>query len=229
MTKILWEFNQLAITQPIIIDPLEQLQESQEYEIQISHDSNKPIVNCGFYLSPFSGRYTGTDTPDKDYERVLWLANNYPGFGLSIRQEYEAFGTVDSYGTVRLLDLTRPEEVDIFSGQELEILGGSENGNKRIITAYDPLRKYFTLSGSFVNDVTSENYQILINEERFFKSKDGAAFSGAIPILYGGGTIARFEKIKVRLKMRIPKFAISAGSFMFDLNLRYTPVETGQE
>lgn len=225
MAKILWEYNQSAVKVPIIINPLEQLQESTEYEVTISHDSSKPITECGLYISPFTGDYKGTHSPQKDYERVLWLANNYPGFGLSVRQQYTASGEVDSYGTIRLVDLARIENLDIFSGEALEITSGPENGNNQEIISYDPVRKLFILGGSFFNDVTGENYQINIDKTTYFKTQQGSSETFPIPLVFAGGVIARFEKTSFKIKMSIPKFAMSAGSFYFDLNLRYTSLD----
>lgn len=225
MANILWEYNQSAVRVPIVIDPLEQLQSSSEYEVTISHDSAKPITECSLYISPFTGKYEGTHSPQKDYERVLWLANNYPGFGLTVRQEYTATGEIDSYSTIRLIDLARIENIDIFSGETLEITSGPENGNTQTVTSYDPLRKLFILGGSFFNDVSNENYQIKIDKETPFKTQQGSSFTYPIPLVFAGGVIGRFEKTSFKIKMNIPKFAQSAGTFYFDLNLRYTSLE----
>lgn len=225
MANLLWQYNQTAIQEPIVLSPLEQNQESIEYEVTVQHDSNKPITQCAFYISPFSGEYKGTHSPQKDYERVLWLANNYPGFGLSIRQEYSVAGEIDAYSTIRLMDLSRPEETDIFTGETLEIMTGEENGNSLLITSYDPQRKLFLLNGSFFNDVTAQSYKISINKEQFFKSQEGSSFNHAIPLIFGGGVINRFEQAKFKIKLRIPKFAVSAGTFFFDLNMRYTSLD----
>lgn len=225
MANLLWEYNNQAIKTSVVIDPLQQLEESAEYTISVKHDSSKPITECGFYLTPYSGNYTGTHSPQKDLERVLWLANNYPGYGLSIRQEYVASGEIDSYGTIRLIDLSRPENIDIFSGETIEITSGPENGNTQLINSYDPLRKLFILNGSFFYDVTGDSYRILIDQEKFFKTGQGSSFSYPIPLVTNGGIINRFETITFKLKMRIPKFAMSAGSFLFDLNMRFTSLD----
>ena len=75
MTQILWKYSDTSIRNPLQIQPLEHDQDSIEYDITISHDSDEEITQCAFYISPFTGDYTGTDSPLKDYERVLWLAN----------------------------------------------------------------------------------------------------------------------------------------------------------
>lgn len=225
MTKILWEYNDLSIRNPLNLGALEHNQDSLEYEVVISHDSNRKISECGFYISPFSGDYNGTDSPIKDYERVLWLANNYPGHGLSIRQEYRADGDIDNYSNIRLIDLDRFENTDIFSGRNLEITSGPEDGNSVVIDSYDTSRKIFNLNNSFFSDVTGETYTVQINDEMFFRSLQGSSFVNPIPLINKGGIIERQERVTFYITMRIPKFAMSAGSFLFDLNLRFTSLD----
>ena len=232
MANILWEYNAHDMRKPIQIPPLEHGQESQDYAITISHDSNKPITGCGIYITPYTGTYLGTHSPAQDYERLLWLANNYEGFGLSIEQQYAARGVVETYSSVvtnvryaRITDLSRPEGSDIFSGENLKMMSGLENGSEMLVSNYDPVRKLINLSGSFFSDVTGDNYEININKTTFFKSKVGSSFSHYIPILNRGGIINRFEKVNFKIKLTIPQFAQSAGSFYFDLNMRYTSLD----
>ena len=222
MTQILWKYNDTSIRDPLKIMPLEQNEDSIEYEVTISHDSDEQITECAFYISPFTGDYTGTDSPLKDYERVLWLANNYPDHGLSIRQQYQANGTVGDHSNIRITDLLRSEPSDIFTGEQLEITSGLESGNSILINDYDIDRKIFFLQNSFFNNVTGETYRVVIDEELFFKSKQGSSFENPIRMIYKGGVIPRQEEVTFKLRMRIPKFAQSAGSFLFDLNVRFT-------
>ena len=222
MTKVLWKYNEMSIRNPLQVMPLEHNQTSIEYEITISHDSDGEIKECAFYISPFTGDYAGTDSPIKDYERVLWLANNYPNHGLSIRQQYQANGEVQDHSNIRIIDLNRFEPTDIFTGQELEITSGPESGNSILINDYDIDRKIFFLQNSFFNNVNSETYRVVIDEESYFKSKQGSSFENPIQMIHSGGVITRQEEVTFSLKMDIPKFAQSAGSFLFDLNLRFT-------
>lgn len=225
MTNILWEYNNLGVSSPIQIEPLEQLGESTEYEVVVSHDSNKPITECGFYISPYTGEYRGTHSPQKDYERLLWLADNYPGYGLSVRQEYSASGDIDSASSIRLIDLERNEPIDIFTGEQLKITSGSQSGNSIEIISYDPGRKLFLLNTAFPDDVTGQNYEIAIDKQTYFKNKSGSSYNYPIPLINEGGVIDKFVKTSFKIKLAIPKFAISAGSFYFDLNLKFTSLE----
>lgn len=232
MTNIRWEYLTHDMRKPIEIPVMEQGQESQEYEILISHDSSLPIKDCSVYLSPYSGNYLGTHSPLQDFERLLWFADNYPGFGLSVQQEYIARGTIDSYSAVttnvrfaRVIDLNRPEGSDIFSGETLKMVSGEETDSESIISSYDPVRKLINLSGSFFTDVTGDNYEIDIKKEDFFKSRQGSSFSNPIALLNRGGIISRFETVKIKVKLKIPPFALSAGVFYFDLNMRYTSMD----
>jgi hypothetical protein len=232
MANIRWEYLTQDMRKPIVIPIMEQGQESQEFEILISHDSARPITGCSIYVSPYSGNYLGTHSPLQDFERLLWFADNYPGFGLSVQQEYIARGTIDSYSAIttnvrfaRLIDLDRPETTDIFAGEVLKLTSGEEADSESVISSYDPVRKLINLSGSFFTDISNDNYEIAIQKEDFFKSKVGSSFSNPIPILNKGGIISRFEKIMIKVKLRLPPFALSAGVFYFDLNMRYTSMD----
>jgi len=232
MANIRWEYLTQDMRKPITILAMQQGEESQEFNILVSHDSSRPITGCSIYISPYSGNYLGTHSPLQDFERLLWFADNYPGFGLSMQQEYVARGTLDSYSAVttnvrfaRAIDLNRPETIDIFAGQTLKLTSGEETDSESIISSYDPVRKLINLSGSFFSDVTGDNYEINIEKEDFFKSKQGSSFSSPIPVLNKGGIINRFETIVIKVKLKIPPFALSAGVFYFDLNMRYTSMD----
>jgi hypothetical protein len=227
MAKILWEYGAQDIRQPVIIEPLGLDEVSLEYEVFISHDSDKPITQCALYLQPFSGDYQGTESPKKDYERLLWMANNYEGYGLSVIQEYLATGNIDDYGQTRLVDLNRAEPADIFKGESLEITSGAESGQSIEVVSYDPIKKIFNLASSFFEDVTGDNYKIDIQSENYFKAKQGSNFAYPVSILHRGGTINRFEKISFKVKLKIPPYSNMSGVFYFDLNLRFTSVEEG--
>lgn len=225
MARILWEYGAQDIRQPIIISPLEQEGVSQEYEILISHDSDKPITGCALFLEPFTGDYQGTSSPKKDYERLLWMANQYEGYGLSVIQTYLATGNIDDYGQTRLIDLARTEPVDIFAGEFLEITSGGQSGQSIQIQSYDTIKKVFNLGGEFFEDVTGDNYKVDIQQETFFKNQQGSSFAHPINLLHRGGTINRFEKILFKVKLRIPPHVYSSGVFYFDLNLTFTSVD----
>lgn len=225
MTSIIYEYNKVIVTDPLSLGSLSQLEVSENYELILRHDSNQQIQDCGFYISPFSKKYTGTDSAVKDYERLLWYANNYAGCGLSILQEYEVTGVIDAHDDNRLADFERLERKDIFTGSKIEILSGLSLGETVVIKSYDPDRQIFVVDGSFSNNVLGENYRILISNETFFKNKSGSSISYPIPLIYKAGIIERLDSTKVVLKLKIPKNALSAGSFLFDLNLKFTGLE----
>jgi hypothetical protein len=225
MPNILWEYNDLAVDQPFDMGAASLEEVTDTFDVKVSHDSRSRITECAFYITPYSGVYRGTDSPLKDYERVLWLADNYPGFGLSIRQKYEPTGEVDSSGEERIVDLDRTEEIDIFSNEEIEMISGQEIGNKLTILSYDIPNRIFNVDGNFQTNVDGESYLIQIDREEFFKSRNGSSFSSPIPLIFQGGVLNRGQSAEFTLQMRIPKFAQSAGTFYFDLNMRYTSLD----
>ncbi len=225
VANLIWKYNELVLSAPIELGSLPHLGESSEFEVKISHDSALEISESGFYLKPFSNLYEGTFSPLKDFERVLWLANNYPGYGLSIRQEYEVTGQLDVHDGIRLIDFERNERTDVLTGETIEILSGDALGETAIIDSYNPTNQIFILNGNFSTDVTNENYKISIDKEEFFKTGQGSDYTNTIPLIYKGGVIERLDEVTVKLKLRIPKFAQSAGKFLFDLNMEFTSLE----
>lgn len=225
MANLIWTYNNLVVDDAINLGGLEHLQESQVFDITIAHDSNQEISECGFYISPYTRDYDGSFSPNKDYERLLWMANNYPGYGLSIRQVYEVTGQIDGHDGIRLIDFDREERTDIFKGSTVEILSGDAVGETAVISSYNPATQLFILSSDFSSNVIGSNYKILIDKEIFFKSGQGASYDTLIPLIYKGGVIERFDQVNVSVKLRIPKFAQSAGKFLFDLKMQYTSLE----
>lgn len=225
VANLIWEYNNLIVSNGIDLGDLQHLTETSEFEVIVSHDSKLEISECGFYIDPFSGSYTGSNSPSKDYERVLWLANNYPGYGLSIRQEYEVTGQFDGHDGVRLIDFEREERTDVFSGSTVEILSGDAIGETATIQSYNPANQVFILGSDFSSNVKDANYKIAINKEQFIKTGQGSDYNSLIPLIYRGGVINRNDSATVYLKLRIPKFAQSAGNFLFDLNMQFTSLE----
>ena len=225
MANLIWEYNDLVISKTIDMGDLEHLAESSAFDINIRHDSNSEISECGFYLDHFSDTYEGSFTPLKDYERILWLANNYPGYGLSVRQQYEVTGQIDGHDGIRLIDYERIERTDIFSGASIDILSGDAVGESVIISEYDPNSQVFLLASDFSTSVRNANYKISIDKEQFFKTGQGSEYSTLIPLIYKGGVIERLDSVNIELKLRIPKFAQSAGNFLFDLKMQFTSLE----
>ena len=225
MPNLIWEYNDIVIDKPMQLGSLEHLAESSVFNVTIKHDSDQEVSECGFYLAPFEGEYNGSFYPKKDYERVLWLANNYPGYGLSVRQKYEVTGQFNAHDGVRLIDFEREERADIFSNATIQILSGDAIGETATIDSYNPLNQVFTLSSNFSTNVRGANYKITIDEEKFFKTGQGADYNTMIPLVYKGGVIERRDAVTVELKMKVPKFAQSAGTFLFDLKMQFTSLE----
>lgn len=225
VANLIWEYNDLVINKPINMGELEQMTESQEFEIKIKHDSNKEITGCAFYIDKYSDDYFGSLSPLRDYERVLWLANNYPGFGLSLHQEYEVTGQLDGHDGTRLIDFEREERTDIFSGSVIEILSGLAIGETAVIESYNPSNQILMTKTDFSTSVKGASYKIAISKETLIKAGQGADYTTRIPLVYKGGVIERLDEAVVTLKMRIPKFAQSEGRFLFDFNMQFTSLE----
>ena len=225
VANLIWEYNSLVIDEPLDLGDLEHLAESATFALKIKHDSNSEISECGFYLSNFTETYDGSFSPLKDYERILWLANNYPGYGLSIRQVYEVTGQIDGHDSIRLIDFEREERTDIFTGASIEILSGDAAGETVVISDYNPANQVFMLSSDFSTNVKDANYKIVIDKELFFKTGQGADYNTMIPLIYKGGVIERLDEVDIEIKLRIPKFAQSAGNFLFDLDMQFTSLE----
>jgi len=225
MTMLIWEHNNIIVSDPVNLGSFEELDISEEQEIIIRHDSNSEISDCGFYIEPFKGEYTGSHSPVKDYERVLWYGNNYPGYGISLIQRYTVTGVIDDHNGVRLADYERSEQKDIFKGQEMEILSGDSLGEKAVISSYNPSSQNFTIEGDFTSNISGQNYRIAIRDEQIFTTKNGSSYYYTIPLIYRAGIIERLGSVTVHLKVKIPKFALSAGKHLFDLNMEYTSIE----
>jgi len=223
--NLIWEHNDLVVREPINLGNFQHLTQSQEFELIISHDSNQEITECGFYISPFSKNYDASFSAIKDYERMLWFANNYEDFGLSIRQQYEVTGQFDGHDGIRLLDFEREERTDIFSGSSIEILSGDALGETAEIASYNPKNQIFLLASDFSANVKDTNYKIVIDRTQYFKTGQGSDYTTAIPLVYRGGVIERLDTAIVTIKLKIPNFAQSAGNFLFDFDMQFTSLE----
>lgn len=199
--------------------------ESSEFDITIKHNSNRPIRDCAFYITPYDKIYDGTSSPEEDFDRAIWFGNNYEGYGISVRQKYEIFGEVFQQETQRLIDVTREEETDFFAGSDIEIVSGSITGEKVKVLSYDPNNNLFYLQQNFSIPVVGERYKMNLETVDFIKSKSGTSPNYAIPLLYNGGKIGRFESAKITLKIKVPPFMKSAGNAHLNFNMTYTPEE----
>jgi len=225
MTSLVFKYNDLVVLDTLDMGGRGLLESSQEYEIEIGHDSDLPITECGFYISPFTGDYKGSHSPRKDLERILWYGDNYPGFGLSLIQRHSVTGVLDSHNGIAVSDYERFEQSDIFAGQELQILSGNSVGESVEIDYYDTGSQTFILKGDFSNNVGNENYRIIIRKEQFFKSRQGSAEPHSMPLIKNAGRLERLETADVFLRIRTPKFALSAGDHLFDFNMRFTSIQ----
>jgi hypothetical protein len=48
MTTIVWKYSNLIIKDPVSLGAMAQEEDSLEYEIEVSHDSNEKISECAF-------------------------------------------------------------------------------------------------------------------------------------------------------------------------------------
>lgn len=203
----------------------QKLTESGPIDLLINHNSNKPINDCGIFISPFKGYYSGTASKNIDYNKILWFADNFPGYGLFIKQSFNAYGEVFRQDSRRLIDTSRTEEKDIFSGFEIEMLSGFSQGEKRKVVSYDVANSLFILNNDFSAALEGDRFKITTETEYVFKSQQGSSDDYVVPLLYNAGKIDRFEEASITLELKIPPFIREPGRHFFDLNLKYTPGE----
>jgi hypothetical protein len=223
--KVTFEYDSKTIRDHLVLGSLLEDQETQEFVINIRHNSNRPIRDCQFYLSPYSGIYNGSANPVEDYKRLLWYGDNYSEYGLSVEQEYTVFGEVYIQESNRMIDITRTEESDFFAGNQIEIISGPLTGEKQTIRSYDPSNNLFFLVSDFSGPVNNERYKIDIKTKYYVKSKSGSSSEFAVPLLYNGGKINRFETASIKMKLKVPPFMRAAGISLLNFNMKYTPEE----
>lgn len=222
-TAITFKINDRIIRDNIDLGILQKESETDFLEIKINHNSNKPIVDCGLFISPYDNYYNGTKTKEYDFEKILWFADNYPGYGLCIKQDILLYGEVYRQDSRRLVDISRKETRDIFTGSEIEMLSGFSNGEKRTVTSYDTVNNLFTLNDNFTAALEGDRYKIQITTEHIVKSKLGSSSDYPIPLLYNAGVIQRFEEASIKFKLKIPEYIKESGNHLFTLNIKYTP------
>lgn len=223
--SITFKNNGKIARDPIELGTMQALTSTGAVDLKINHNSNQAIRNCGLFISPYKGYYSGTKDSELDYNKVLWFADNFPGYGLFVKQKLTVFGEVYTQDSRRLMDVTRTETRDIFTGFEIEMLSGFSNGEKRRISGYDIDNNMFNLDSDFSAALEGDRFKIEIEEEEVFKSKQGASEEFVIPLLHGAGKIDRFEEAEITLELKTPPFIKEAGRHLFDLNLKYTPEE----
>jgi len=184
MTNLIWRYNQKVTQETIDMGALLQGELSNTKTIQIGHNSNYAIQNCELYFSPYSETYDGTSNSIKDYERLVWFGDNYPGCGVSLTQKYNVSGKIEAHSGIRITDAERFESKDIFAGYEMEILSGPSVGEKVKISEYLPESKVFILEGDFSSDVTGESYKIELVEETFLKTRSASSYHYPVPLLH---------------------------------------------
>jgi hypothetical protein len=194
-------------------------------DLLINHNSNKPILDCGFFISPYKEYYPGTTSSNIDYKKVLWFADNFPGYGLFISQKFTVYGEVYRQDARRLIDVSRTEERDIFAGFQIEMLSGYSQGEIRTVTKYDVINNLFYLDNDFSAALEGDRFKIQLSTEHVFKSKQGSSEDFLIPLLFNAGKIDRFEEAAITLELKVPPFIREPGRHFFDLNLKYTPGE----
>lgn len=223
--SITFKNNNKIIRDSFNLGTFQSLGETGPIEFLINHNSNKPIVDCGFFISPYKEFYSGTESSNIDYKKVLWFADNFPGYGLFIKQNLVVYGEVYRQDGRRLIDVSRTEEKNIFSNSQIEMLSGLSQGETRLVTNYDVVNNLFYLESDFTAALEGDRFKINLSNEFVFKSKQGSSQDYLIPLLFNAGKIDRFEEAKITLELKIPPFIKEAGRHFFDLNLKYTPGE----
>ncbi|MDD3412416.1 MAG: hypothetical protein PHY47_00285 [Lachnospiraceae bacterium] len=223
--NITFEYDDKTIREFLEMGALESDETSQEFLINIRHNSNRPIRECSFFLSPYSQIYNGSNTANEDFKKIIWYGDNYENYGLSIDQEYTVFGEIYIQEASRLIDITRTEDVDFFKGSMLEIISGPLTGEVQEIRSFDPQNSLFQLVGDFSGPVNGERYKIEIKKTNYIKSRSGTSVDYPIQLLHNGGTINRFDIATIKMKLKIPPFMKSAGISLLNFNMKYTPEE----
>lgn len=220
-----FKYDNKIIRDPLNLGTYKSLDQTDYFNFLVSHNSNLPIVDCGIFLSSYENFYPGTGSSISDYNKVLWFADNFPGYGLSIKQNFVVYGEVYRQDSKRLIDVSRTEVKDIFTGFEIEMLSGFSQGEKRKITGYDSVNNVFFLDNDFSAALVTDRYKIVLETEHIFKSQQGSSPEYSIPLLYNAGTINRFEEAPISLKLKLPPFTREPGVHFFNLNLKYTAGE----
>ncbi len=223
--SITFKNNNKILRDPLDLGQYEALGDTGPVSLLINHNSNKPIYECGFFISPLQNFYSGTESREIDYNKVLWFADNFPGYGLFIKQDFIVYGEVYRQDSRRLIDISRTEERNIFNGFEIEMLSGFSQGEKRIVTNYDTVNNMFDLNDDFSAALEGDRYKISISTEHIFKTRQGSSSDYPIPLLYSAGKIGRFEEAEIKIQLKVPPFIKESGRHFFDLNLKYTPGE----
>lgn len=223
--KIIFEKDGGVLPEEFDFGVLAGEEETIWHDFTLKHSSNYPIKDCSFFIERVGAFYSGTNTATFDYNTLIWMADNYPGYGLSINQKYEVYGTVQRQDSLRLIDTERVEAIDIFTEEDIEILSGPSSGETRTITGYDPENGLFFLNNNFSTDVVGQTYKISIDKTDFFKTKSGSSVDYPIRLLYNAGIIPRFESVIFSLKLKLPPYFKKSAVSNIQLGLKFTPEE----
>lgn len=219
--SIIWKEDSRIITEPVSFGEIEPSGLSDSKFIDVSHDLDFPIGDCGFFISPVVEGYTGARYGQWDYDQLLWIANNYTDKGLALKQTYTASGVIENASGDRVIDFSRTEPVDIFTGGTMEILDGPAIGQTRTIADYDEVNKFFTLSSAFSGAVIGYQYKIDLTTTTYIKSKQGSSLDYPILLLNKGGIIDRNETVTLELFLDLPSYPYSSNKLLVNLNLNY--------
>jgi hypothetical protein len=225
MTTIIWKFNDTVVKKAIELGSYAEQEESVEYEIELRHDSTRAITDCELYFTPYSENYEGTENAIKDFEKLIWMGNNYEDYGVCLIQEYNVTGIIDIHNGIRIFDLERFEPKDVFAGSNMDILSGAALGESIEIDSYDEQNKLFIMKSDFSTNVEGSNYEIKIRKESYLKTQNGSSFNYPIPLIYKGGVIDRLEYAPIKIKVKVPPYAIRAGKLLFDLQIKFISQE----
>ena len=221
MTKVIFTNEDVVIPEEFSFGDFKGEEESEWISFELQHDSRKSIRNCSLYISPSVDDYQGSLDAETDYRNLLWLADNYEGYGLQIRQVYDVYSQVEYQGNSRLIDTMRQEVVDIFTGSEIEMTDGDSGTETQRIVSYDGESGLFFLEGDFSTDVAGHTYRIRVERLSFIKTKSGSSPDFPIGLLYGGGVIDRFVQVRIECKIKIPPYFKQSSINNIDFNLKF--------
>ncbi len=222
---ISWKESGVVVVDPVSFGELEALDVSTPKILTLQHDSSKPVVNCSLFLSPAGVDYSGSRYASRDFDQLIWYADNYPGYGLSLIQTYTVFGEVEAYDADKIVDSTRFEQTDVFAGSTLEILDGPYAGATTEIDSFNVLSTYFVPVTPFPGNVTGAKYRIVVTKEDIIKTGNGASIENPIALLNRAGSINRNEIVELQLTLSVPKFVHSASKLHTNFNMLYFPTE----
>lgn len=160
--------------------PLEEGQDKLIGTISLYTDAIDGLEDIELFLEsyPFSIDH------ETDYMYV-----STPESGLYIKQSYLVNSKIQNIfpdDTSYIVDTSRYEKNDIFTGTLLRITSGANVGYSSLVTAYDVNSGIFTLRDPFPNAFEEDTYQIFTETIHFLNNSSEL---NKTPLLHGGGIL----------------------------------------